>query len=237
MTDISKADIETLVKLQEAETQIVRLRAVLEKVENEKTKLSEKLKKFETALNANRENFASTQTACRDLENEIAIIDQRIIKSNEHLRMVKTNKEYQVLLREVDDNKKRKDALETQLLEFFDERDSAQGLVAEGEKEYALLNDQIKAEQDKVEQQCTDDKQDLEFYLSQKESIGKHLNPVLKRQFEKISKMNNGDAVVEVIDGVCMGCFMNIPPQLFIEVQRCTSLITCPLCSRIIHHK
>ena len=31
--------------------------------------------------------------------------------------------------------------------------------------------------------------------------------------------MNNGSAVVSVENEVCMGCFMNIPPQLYIEVQ------------------
>ncbi len=237
MTDISKKDIETLVKLQEAETEIVRLKAVLEKVEKEKIKLSGKLRQFETALNTNKENLSIAHVACRDLENEIAIVDERIIKSNENLRMVKTNKEYQVLLREVDDNKKRKDALETQLLEFFDEKDDAQDLVTEGEKEYALLKDQTESEQETAEQKCVDDKQDLESYLSQQEDIGKHLDSILMSRFSKISKMNNGNAVVQVIDEVCMGCFMNIPPQLYIEVQRCTSLITCPLCSRIIYHK
>ncbi|MCF6248675.1 MAG: C4-type zinc ribbon domain-containing protein [Desulfobacula sp.] len=237
MTDIFKKDIETLVKLQEAETEIVRLKAVLEKVEKEKIKLSGKLKLFETALNANKEDLASVQKSCRDLETEIAMVDQRIIKSNEHLRMVKTNKEYQVLLREVDDNKKRKDSLETQLLEFFDEKDNAQDLVTQGEKEYALLKDQIESEQEKVEQKCVDDKQDLESYLAQQEDIGKYLKPILMNRFAKISKMNNGNAVVQVIDEVCNGCFMNIPPQLYIEVQKCTSLITCPLCSRIIYHQ
>ena len=39
MKDISKPDIATLVKLQEAETEIVRLQAVLEKVEKELKRL------------------------------------------------------------------------------------------------------------------------------------------------------------------------------------------------------
>ena len=67
--------------------------------------------------------WSKAQTICRDQEAEIQVIDDRIIKSNEHLRMVKTNKEYQVLLREVDDNKKRKDGLETELLENLDEKE------------------------------------------------------------------------------------------------------------------
>jgi len=48
--------------------------------------------------------------------------------------------------------------------------------------------------------------------------------------------MNQGLAVINVKNEICMGCFMNIPPQLYIEVQRENSLILCPQCSRILYH-
>ncbi len=233
---MSKPDIATLVKLQEAETEIVRLQAVLEKVEKDKTKLASRLKQFETALKENREEFERAQKACRDNELEIQIVDQRIIKSNEHLRNVKTNKEYQVLLREVDDNKKRKDAIETELLELMEEKDQSESIVAESEKEYQLLDEQIKAEQAVVEKQSTEDRELLAEYLESQEKIGTSLDPVLMERFRKISKMNNGSAVTQTSEQVCLGCFMNIPPQLYIEVQKGNDLISCPQCSRILYH-
>lgn len=236
MTEISKKDIETLVKLQEAETEIVRLQGILLEVEKEKTKLSRKLLQFENALESSRQDLEASSKACKDMEYEIQVIDARIIKSNENLRMVKTNKEYQVLLREVDDNKKRKDALETQLLEHMDEKEKAEQLADETEKEYVQLKAQVESEQEKIEQQCLDDKQHLDEYLLQQEEIGKNMDSFLLNQFSKISKMNGGLAVVQVKNEVCMGCFMNIPPQLYIEVQRANALITCPQCSRILYH-
>ena len=80
-----------------------------------------------------------------------------------------------------------------------------------------------------------DDREELEECLATQEEIGKNLDPFLMNRFAKISKMNNGSAVVPVINEVCMGCYMNIPPQLFIEVQRAKKMITCPQCSRIIY--
>jgi predicted nucleic acid-binding Zn-ribbon protein len=236
MTDISKPNITTLVKLQEAETQIVRLQSVLEKVEKEKVKLSSRLTQFEKALNQNKEDLVKAKAACRDSELEIQIVDDRIIKSNEHLRMVNTNKEYQVLLREVDDNKKRKDGLETELLEFMDEREKSEIIANESEKEYGLLAEQIASQQAEIEKKCRDDKELLEDYLAQQEEIGKRLDPSLMVRFRKISKMNQGSAVARVDHEVCSGCFMNVPPQLYIEVQRGTSLISCPICSRILYY-
>ena len=237
MTEISKQDIETLVKLQEAESEIVRLQSVLDEVKKEKNKLGVQLKTFKTDLDRQNEEFNAAAKACRDLENEIQIVDARIIKSNENLRMVKTNKEYQVLLREVDDNKKRKDALETQMLEYLEEKDRLSKIVEQTESEYSMLKEQIEAEQGKIEQQSTSDQEDLQGYLDSQKEIGKNLDPFLMNRFAKISKMTNGLAVVAVSNEVCMGCYMNIPPQLYIEVQRANKLISCPQCSRILYHK
>ena len=150
--------------------------------------------------------------------------------------MVKTNKEYQLFLREVDDNKKRKDALETELLEFLDEKEKIQEIVLETEKEYHLLRDQIKAEQKEIEKKSIDDRELLDEYLARQNEIGQTLDVALMNRFEKISKMNNGSAVINVKNEVCMGCFMNVPPQLYIEVQRGNSLISCPQCSRILYY-
>ena len=232
----AKSDIEILVKLQEAETQIVRLKAVLIKVEKEKEKLRATLNQFEYGVEENKEKLLRTMAACRDTEREIQVIDDRIIKSNEKLRMVKTNKEYNLFLREVDDNKKRKDVLETELLELLDENESMEKFSLESEKEFQLLKDKIEAEQKEIEKKTLDDRELLDEYLANQRKIGKTITTSVMNKFVKISKMNNGSAVVGVENEVCLGGFMNIPPQLYIEVQRGHSLISCPQCSRILYH-
>ena len=236
MNQTLKQDIETLVRLQEIESEIYRLQSVIQKVEKEKIVLAARLKEFETALSADRLELAEIQQKCDDAEQEIRTVDDRIIKSNETLRMVKTNKEYQVLLREVDDNKKRKDALENQLLEFYDQKETAEIRVRESEQQFLQLAEQIKSEQAEIDKKTVDDRELLEESLAQQKKIGQDLDPSLMTRFRKISRMNQGQAVAQVRNESCMGCFMNVPPQLCIEVQRGNQLISCPQCSRILYH-
>jgi len=236
MNQTLKQDIETLVRLQEIESEIYRLQSVIQKVEKEKIVLTARLKEFETALSAYRLELAEIQQKCDDAEQEIRTVDDRIIKSNETLRMVKTNKEYQVLLREVDDNKKRKDALENQLLEFYDQKETAEIRVRESEQQFLQLAEQIKSEQAEIDKKTVDDRELLEESLAQQKKIGQDLDPSLMTRFRKISRMNQGQAVAQVRNESCMGCFMNVPPQLCIEVQRGNQLISCPQCSRILYH-
>lgn len=234
MKDITKKDIDILLKLQTAETQIVRIQSILDTVEKEKDKLNLQLKKFEKAYDEHLAALSKTNLFCQEMETEIQNIGERIIKSNENLRFVKTNKEYQVLQREVDDNRKRKEKLENELFEYFEEREKQESLVSESEKELSQLKAKIAADQDEIDAKCIDDKEELQEFLNERKEISKNLDPDLMERFNKISKMNDGLAVVEVKDEVCMGCYVNIPPQLYIESQRFNSLILCPQCSRIL---
>jgi predicted nucleic acid-binding Zn-ribbon protein len=49
------------------------------------------------------------------------------------------------------------------------------------------------------------------------------------------AKQADGVAIIRVIDAVCQGCNMNIPPQMYNELQRRDSLKNCPSCERLIY--
>ena len=50
----------------------------------------------------------------------------------------------------------------------------------------------------------------------------------------QLIKQGDGIAIVDVKNAVCQGCNMNIPPQMYNELQRDISLKYCPSCERII---
>jgi len=56
----------------------------------------------------------------------------------------------------------------------------------------------------------------------------------LRRKYELIFSRRGGVAVVEIRGGICQGCRMRVPPQLFNEIQRNQHVILCPSCQRIL---
>ena len=85
-----------------------------------------------------------------------------------------------------------------------------------------------------IDKRSKDDLEFLEKFKTKKKRLGKTLDQTVFDEFKIIAKMNDGEAVAQGKNEVCMGCFMNIPPQLFIEVQRGDKLIKCPQCSRFL---
>jgi predicted nucleic acid-binding Zn-ribbon protein len=49
-----------------------------------------------------------------------------------------------------------------------------------------------------------------------------------------LREQRRGIAVVEARDGSCLGCNMQLPPQLYNSLFRGDDLITCPHCQRVL---
>ncbi len=229
-------NIKTLVNLQEAEQEINRLNAVLGEFEQEKKKITRELKEFENSFNIEKEKLAEIKSLCRESENEIEVLLDRIRRSNEHLRNVKTNKEYQALKREIDDNTKRKNSIEDMLFEDTEKKEERESKIDELQKDFTQLTERIKSETEDIDAKSKDDLVSLQKCETKKKKMGNKLDSEIFEQFQIIAKMHGGEAVAQGKNEVCMGCFMNIPPQLFIELQRGDTLIKCPQCSRFLFY-
>ena len=115
--------------------------------------------------------------------------------------------------------------------------ESREALVKEREAEFQQLSEKIRSEQEEVNKKGDDDRERLAEFRQQRDDIGRDLDSDLLGLFNEVSETSGGMAVAEVRQEVCRGCFMNIPPQLYIEVQRCQRLIQCPQCNRILYFK
>jgi len=235
MAAITKNEMDVLIRLQKAETETVRILSYLKSIDKEKDGLESKLTTFVKALDKKKAGLAAVVKASKDMELEMQTTEDRIKKSNETLRHVKTDKEYQVLQREIDNNKKRVESLENDLLKKFEEKDVKEKIVQDQMADVDQATAKIRSEQADIDKKCEDDRELLETYKQQREEIGASLSPVFLKIFNDISETSGGLAVVEVRKELCRGCFMSIPPQLFIEVQRGKDLILCPQCNRILY--
>jgi predicted nucleic acid-binding Zn-ribbon protein len=46
-----------------------------------------------------------------------------------------------------------------------------------------------------------------------------------------------GIAMAEARGESCSGCYMSIPPQVFVNVKKNESIISCPQCGRLLYVK
>jgi hypothetical protein len=73
--------------------------------------------------------------------------------------------------------------------------------------------------------------------IVRRQNIASQVTGDLISRYDLIFSRRGGTAVVEVAAGICQGCFMNIPPQLWNEIIRNEKLHLCPSCQRILFVK
>jgi predicted nucleic acid-binding Zn-ribbon protein len=236
MPAVTKEQIETLVKVQLIEIEAAKLKLYLKDVPARISGLEQQLDEFILGVENEQTAIDDFHKQYRALEADVQQNLTKIEKSQEKLRSVKTNKEYQSSLKEIDDIKSANSALEDEMLEFLEKIETAEKALKDRKRHYNEIVDESNQEKAAIQKDAAKRKEKLVELESKRAAIAADLDAGLAEIFDQV-KAKQGDrvAIVAVKDAVCQGCHMNIPPQVYIELQRCDSLKYCPSCFRIIY--
>jgi uncharacterized protein len=169
-----------------------------------------------------------------ELEASQAAEQENIRRSETNMREIKTNKEYQAVGREIAAARKQAAEIEEQTLQKI-------GLIDDLNKEIAGLKDTLvelegNTSRRRDEKQAEIDKiqQDIDADAARREAITKELPASLVKRYNALRDQRRGQAVAIARDGYCLGCNMNLPPQLYNSLFRGDELISCPHCQRVL---
>lgn len=228
----------TLIKLQDID---LRIRDIDQKLRTEPKALDEIKKELDQAkqeLSLQMEKLKEKEREKRNAELELSDCEARIKKSQQRIMEVKTNKEYQALLIEIDEIKTLVSQWEERILELLEDIDSIKKTIAEGEKRIKELEKRRDLMQIRVNNSLKRLKEELSVLRQDREEVAKKLPEDLVKRYNFICDRRNGKAIVPVNhDAVCEGCHMHIPPQQYNELLKVDRIMSCPTCQRIIYWK
>lgn len=226
---------EILVKLQSIESGKKRINAILAKVDEKIGDLDRELAGCRAIVEKKETGLDNLRKKYRETESELNMNAPKIEKSQEKLRAVKNNKEYQSLLKEIDEQKKQSSLMEDVMLECLEQIEQLEAEVKESEIEFQSIEERIQQDKEDVGKETEAGRLELETLNTEWEKESTAVAPDILRTFETIRKKERGVAIAPVINAVCQACHMNIPPQLYNDLLRFDSLTYCPSCQRIIY--
>jgi predicted nucleic acid-binding Zn-ribbon protein len=230
-----KTQLQLLWKLQQVERRI-------EEAEKEKESYPLVLERLQGLLRTQEEKQEAARRTIEELERErihkereLETESDRIKRSQLKLLEIKTNKEYLALLQEIEGGKERMSQQEEDIIKLLESIDHLKAdyasTVERGRQERA----EIEAEQAKVKGQMVAGEQHIVRWRQTREEILQELAPEHVKRYNTLKEKRNGIAVVLVKNEGCQGCYVNIPPQLYNEVQKYQEIILCPNCNRILY--
>ena len=230
-----KTQLGRLVKLQEIDSQIHALR-------NEKQAAPEEVKVIEAAFEEKKQNLAmlekkllDLQKQRKDFELELASKEEATTKLKTQLYSLKTNKEYQTMLQQIDGSKADASVIEDKILQVFEQADKVR---IETEQETLRVKDEEKVflEQKK---KVDDRVKMIDDQLAQLEGKRKQIVPEVDQkimsQYDRILANRDGLAITTARDNSCQGCNMLVPPQVINLIKMYERIVTCEVCNRMLY--
>ena len=207
-----REQISILVRLQTIDSDIQRIETRLGKVDGEIAALDSELDEFESSIKEKVTIGEAYQKTFRSLESDANLNLPKIAKSKEKLTSVKTNKEYQALLKEIKDLKTANSKIEDQMLEILEQSDTAEAQLSEINQEFEFAKIRVAGEKAGITMAAEKDRTRLAELQVDFQTVLDTVNPDILKAFRSVRSRIGNLAVAKVEDAVCAGCHMNIPP-------------------------
>lgn len=228
--------LSALLNLQEVDREIFKVEAELTRLPEELSARAEALDSRKVAVEAKRREADELRSSVKEIEHTTVGLRQRLkklenessngtadaslIASYQHeMRNIKRN-----VSQAEDDGLKRLGRVEVLDAEIADMLASLADETAAFEEFHANVDTETKEAQAKLD--------GLQDKRSQRSSDG--ITPTDFETYKGLLKTRQGEALAELGDGLCEGCFVNLPKNIVVRLARGTELVQCPSCDRIL---
>lgn len=227
--------VSLLIELQHTDSSLDRILTKKKELPEKKSALWEGLKQAEAKFENEKNRLDEAAKVHRQKEEIMKRDIEHLKKTKDRLLEVKTNKEYQAMLKEIESIEKKNSEHEDEIIYALDEIDQAKKEIKEREKELADYRKAYESDMAIIESELSTIDQEFDTITTKKEHLQAEIGHDLLKRYEVIKSRRNGRAVVSVWKGICDGCHMQLPPQMYIELQKSDDMFQCPFCTRIIY--
>jgi predicted nucleic acid-binding Zn-ribbon protein len=212
----------------------------LASAEQESAGIPQRREKLAATSEAAQQRLAAAEAALHEAEGEQRKAEA-VVQDKTALRerlegqqfQVKSNEAYTALLHEIEAARAGIDEGETRLLELMDAIDASAAERAVAEKEVAAILSRVATDERALDAREKELGERVAQLATARAALCESVDGRLLQQYERIASRRR-PAVVRVEGEICLGCRVNIPPQLHIELLRGERLHTCFHCHRIL---
>jgi predicted nucleic acid-binding Zn-ribbon protein len=229
--------VHALLQLQEHDLAIARLEKQLDEMPEKRAILAARAKLAEIEKLKGRWDAAvhAVDVASKGVEDQIATISTKM--DSEQAKLVSgeitNSKELQAVSMELDALRRRKDALENDLLAEMDKRENGAGQVAkieaalaEGRRREAEMTDRFKQHGGEI-------LREIEAEKKARAAASAVLDAALLARYET-ARERHGSAVGMLAEGRCGACRVGLPALKVAALEAGPDIATCPSCGRIL---
>jgi hypothetical protein len=229
--------LKILVGLQEVDSTLL---AVAEQIDSLPDKLEQYKAPFKEVTDLLQNAKTQSEVLIKKKKDKDLQLDEfqgKIDKLKSRSADVKTNKEYEANLKEIETFEKNRYKIEDEVLTMMEEIEAFANTLKEEEVKGKEAEKVFKQEEGNIEEEKKKLFSELESIKAKRAEYIDKLDKKTYDRYMKLLRKLGGLAVVEVRNEICLGCNTNIPPQLYSNIIKGEDVCTCFFCNRLLYYK
>lgn len=227
-------ELSQLISLQDVDVEIKRINAEIDSLPAKRDELESQFAAENKEFIDLKQQLDAALSQKNKLEEEIESEQQKLEKFKTDQMKATNEREYSTSVREIDTAKKAIGALETEVLKLMEQIEKLDVQVKERSPEIEAKRIEMENKLAEYEVLAKADAEKLEKLLVERTPLLETLGSETRATYDRMSKIKSGLALSEAADYKCLACRMTIRPQVFNDIRRGETLITCENCGRIL---
>ncbi|MEE8587323.1 MAG: C4-type zinc ribbon domain-containing protein [Acidobacteriota bacterium] len=232
-----KEQLEHLLRLQEADLEILNLQKKIKEIPQEIQLLEENLQQSQGAFEAVEKRLEENRERRRSQERQVEDLRQQLSKYKAQLMEVKSNKEYQAMLHEIEGVGKAISEHEDGILEMMMEADEMKDGLQSAQREAQQREKEAQQQRKEKKAFARHADQRIAQLLERKEELSQSVASKVLALYQRVAAGHSGVAMAEARDHSCQVCHVRLRPQVFAEVRTNREIHRCDSCSRILYYR
>jgi predicted nucleic acid-binding Zn-ribbon protein len=226
-----------IVELQNLDAQIAKLNLSKKEFPAETEKLGNVIAGAGVAISAMDKKNAQLEAEHKNVLDQIAQAREALLKSENRLNSISTNREYDAVHNEIESFKHNIVTGETRTKSFADETARLNTQKEEAVKEYDRVKAEIQPKIDELNSKIASVDADISAVSEKRSALLPSLNRQYLRVYENILRRRKNGKVVSLIslsDRACQVCHKILEAQLINEIRKGNKLNICESCGSLL---
>jgi predicted nucleic acid-binding Zn-ribbon protein len=227
--------LEKLLVVQDRDRRIAQLKSEAARIPAEISAAEQRVAAEAARLESAKTELKHIESDRKKLELDADSKRQQILKYRTQLNQIKSNTEYQALLKEIDKAEADIRQIEDVELEFMEKFDKLQPALKAEQAQLKELTANGDAERADLQKRAKLIEAEQAQLKAERDQLVASVDSDALNRYERLLRSKGDLAIVPVKHGNCGGCHLNIPPQIIHDAKKGSDLVSCSYCGRILY--
>jgi predicted nucleic acid-binding Zn-ribbon protein len=224
-----------ILAIQSIDTRRDAIKRETETIPKEIQRLRDDLDLLKKSMEQSQADLEELKKSRLSFEGELEEVEAKLKKSKVKLNDVKSNKEYQAVLKEIDELKAIASQKEEVVITWMEDIEIQEKECADDTVRWEQSLGEYEKEEKRVSQIMEELQKEVHSLSDRRRILSEKADKDLLSRYEALRANLRNQVIVPVIDAICQGCHLGIPPQQYNNLIKGDSLESCPNCNRIIY--